>query len=84
MGNRLTPTQVITVNPNDFYFTGTLNGVPVQNIGGSGFQGLTSLAQVQAAVILHELGHATGALPSDANSDTASMGNTATVVKDCF
>ena len=46
----------ITINPNGFFFTGTIGGTAVQNIAGSGFQGLTSLAQIQEAVILHELG----------------------------
>ncbi len=78
---------MITINPNGFFASGKLNGVAVQNIQGSGFQGLTSVEQVEAAVILHELGHATGVFGPDIGPgvpSNASATNTATVVKDCF
>jgi hypothetical protein len=80
-------TPLITINPSGLFFTGTIGGVPVQNIAGSGFQGLTSLAQVQTAVILHEYAHATGAFGDDTGPGVPknqSERNTATIVSKCF
>jgi RHS repeat-associated protein len=60
---------VIVINQNGFYFSGQVNGTNVSNISGSGFEQATSLSQVRALVLIHELLHAAGKLPHDNSAD---------------
>jgi RHS repeat-associated protein len=60
---------VIVINQNGFYFSGQVNGTNVSNISGSGFEQTTSLSQVRALVLIHELLHAAGKLPHDNSAD---------------
>jgi hypothetical protein len=77
----------IVINAGGFFFNGgALNGTPVQQIPGSGFQGLTTVSQVQETVVLHELLHAAGVFGADSGPGVpagASAANTAIVVRNC-
>ena len=76
----------ITINSGGFYFSGSVNGTPVQDIPRAGFNGLT-FGQMQAAVILHEILHAAGVFGPDSGPGTrrgASMANSRTVRSNCF
>ena len=90
--NRVGATQsasVITINPHGFFYSGRLNdGRSVATVRGSGFEGL-NMDSVRGAVIIHELLHATGRIPSDLPSELhdggrQSMANAELVRKTCF
>jgi len=44
----------------------------------------TNIAAVDALILLHELGHETGALPSDLTNSSQNATNTADIVTNCF
>ena len=90
--NRVGATQsasVITINPKGFFYSGRLNdGRPVTTVRGSGFEGL-NMDSIRGAVIIHELLHVTGRIPSDLPSELhdsgrQSMANAELVRKTCF
>ena len=43
-----------------------------------------TIADFQAIILLHELGHELDGLPSDATSPNQSVKNTGTIITDCF
>ena len=74
----------ITINENGFYFSGNNSaGVAVNTLQRAGFRGL-SLAQIRGAVIIHELLHAAGRIPSDGTNPTQSQANSELVRRFCF
>jgi RHS repeat-associated protein len=80
-GTRLSAARII-VNLRGFFFTGV--DAKGQNITMySEFSNL-SLEQVKGAVIIHELLHAFGRIPSDAGNPTQSQQNSQTVRNACF
>lgn len=79
----LTPSSPIPINPsieinhNGFFFEPGATA----SLGGQTFQ--TGTPQFQTEVLLHELGHATGVLPLDANSAKQEDANNAAIVQKC-
>ncbi len=82
--NRRISTNMITINTNGFFFSGTdPNGVPVNTIPNQGFVGL-NFAQMRGAVIIHELLHAIGIFPPEGNNSAQSHANSRAVQEACF
>jgi RHS repeat-associated protein len=84
-GNQVSIGKIV-VNSGGFYFTGLVDGKRVQDIPGSGFAGLNH-SQMQAAVLLHELGHASGIFGADKGPGIpsgASQTNSQTIRRNCF
>ncbi|MFN0110981.1 MAG: RHS repeat domain-containing protein, partial [Blastocatellia bacterium] len=75
--------NVIIVNSNGFYVSGTVNNIPVNTMQGQGFEGM-NLQQIRGAIILHELLHAAGAIPSDGTTPGQSSANSELVRENCF
>lgn len=81
--------NVITVNKNGFYFSGRVeSGAYVNTIRGGGFEGLNT-SQIRGAVLIHELLHAVGRIPSDnpsvlKDNGAQSKANAELVRKNCF
>jgi RHS repeat-associated protein len=73
---------IITINQNGFYFSGRMtNLTPVNDLGE--FSGL-DIGEVQAAVIIHELLHAAGAVKPDGDDPAASQQISQDVYNNCF
>lgn len=88
-GTRTNASRIV-INASGYYFTGLLYGnfgPPVSTLDGQGFEGLT-VDQVQAAIIIHELLHAAGAIPADGPDSNAlpkqSQANSELVRNTCF
>jgi hypothetical protein len=45
---------------------------------------LVTTTDFQAIILLHELGHSLGGLPSDSSALNQSLANTGTIINDCF
>jgi RHS repeat-associated protein len=81
--------NVITVNKNGFFFSGRVeDGTLVNTIRGGGFEGL-GLTDIRGAVLIHELLHAVGRIPSDdpsvlKDNGKQSRANAELVRKNCF
>ena len=74
----------ITINRNGLYFSGRdATGASLSALRDRGFYNL-SLAQIRGAVIIHELLHATGRIPSDFNNPRQSQANSELVRLMCF
>ncbi|MCG3144288.1 MAG: hypothetical protein HONDAALG_01707 [Gammaproteobacteria bacterium] len=79
-----TSVGLVNINQGSFFMHGLRSdGVAVTNVPDAGFYGL-SLREIQAAVIMHELLHATWNLPSDSNDPQQSMANSGAVRLGCF
>ena len=74
----------ITINNNGFFFSGrNTSGVLINSILNAGFYEL-SLSQLRGAVIIHELLHVAGRIPSDLNDSEQSRNNSDLVRQFCF
>jgi hypothetical protein len=71
------PADPIYVSSNGRFYSDSLNGLPVGGVFEPGSQGARMI------ILLHELAHKVGIIPSDGFSDKQSMENTETVMQHC-
>ena len=80
-------TNRISLNYKGFGFTGQIiqdgKWVDVRRAQPSAYSGLNQV-EILSLIIIHELGHAAGAIPSDAGSVGASMKNSEVIRNKCF
>ena len=66
----------ITVNAGEFYISGNnKDGVPIGNLNGAGFDGITDIKKIRALVLLHEVARAAGVIPQDGTNPSQSKIN---------
>jgi YD repeat-containing protein len=79
-----TSAHPITINSRGFFVDGRLaSGQDVSTVEGAGFEGL-GLSAIRAAVIIHELLHVLGKIPSDGDDPEQSQKNSEMVRRNCF